>query len=57
MKVKIFCKKSNWTITGTLIKESPTKIYIWSNERHSIELHFPKRTHFYKPIEDANNEE
>jgi hypothetical protein len=57
MKVKVFCKNSNWTITGILIKESDEKIYIWPDKRRIIELHFPKRTHFFKPIEGANNEE
>ncbi len=57
MKIKVFCKTSNWTIIGTLIKESNEKIYIWSNERQTIEMHFPKHTHYYKPLGDVNNEE
>ena len=56
MKVKVFCKNSNWTVTGTLFKETNEKIYIWPTKTTHIELHFPKRTHFFKPVEEANNE-
>ncbi len=52
MKVKIFHKYSNWTMIGTLIKETDEKIYVWSNERLTIEMHFPKHSHYYKK-EDA----
>ncbi len=56
MKVKVFCKTTNWTLIGTLIKESKEKIYIWSNDRLTIEMHFPKHSHYYKLLEDAHNE-
>lgn len=56
MKIKVFSKTTNWTIIGTLIKENDKKIYIWSNERLTIEMHFPKHTYYYTPIEDANDE-
>ena len=57
MKIKVFSKTTNWTIIGTLIKESNKKIYIWSNEDLSIEMHFPKHTYHYKQLEGAYNEE
>lgn len=56
MKVKIFERNSNWTMIATLIRENDAKIYVWSNERLTIEMHFPKHTHYYKPLEDAYNE-
>ena len=57
MKIKVFSRTTNWTIIGTLIRENDGKIYIWSNERKTIEMHFPKHTHYYKPLEDVDNEE
>ena len=47
MKVRIFERNSNWTMIGELIKETDEKIFVWSNERQTIEMHFPKHTHYY----------
>jgi len=57
MKIKVFSMDSNWSMDAVLIKETEKKIMVWSNPKLSIEMHFPKHLFYYKPIEDAQNEE
>lgn len=47
MKVLIISKKNpDWVLAGTLIKETDTKYFVWSNKSQTVEMHFPKDLYY-----------
>jgi|APSaa5957512493_1039668.scaffolds.fasta_scaffold132491_2 hypothetical protein len=51
-KVKINEMNSNWSTEAILIRETDDKIFVYSNEKMKIELHFPKHSYSYELMED-----
>jgi len=51
MKVKINKMNSNWSAEAILIRETDDKIFVYSNEKMKIELHFPKHSYNYELME------
>tara|TARA_Y100000310_G_scaffold311704_1_gene358253 strand:+ start:868 stop:1026 length:159 start_codon:yes stop_codon:yes gene_type:complete len=43
---------SDWTMEGFLFDETEEKFFVYSNERRTITLHFPKHSYYYKPLEE-----
>tara|TARA_Y100000034_G_scaffold86775_1_gene104032 strand:- start:3049 stop:3213 length:165 start_codon:yes stop_codon:yes gene_type:complete len=51
MDIKINKINSAWTMDAILIKETDGKIFVYSNERKTIIMHFPKHSYYYKKAE------
>ena len=55
MKVVIRSNKNpDWVLVCTLIKETATKYFVWSNERKTVEMHFPKHLFTMNKIEQPD---
>ncbi len=55
MKVLITSiKNPDWTLECTLIRETATKYFVWSNKRMTIEMHFPKHLFTMNKIEQSD---
>ena len=51
-RVKINKMNSDWSIEAVLFKETDDKIFVYTNERLTIEFHFPKHSYSYEIMGD-----
>jgi hypothetical protein len=55
MKVEIISNNNpDWILVCTLIKETETKYFVWSNKNKTIEMHFPKHLYTMNKIDNTD---
>ena len=57
MRVRINKTNSRWAMEAILIKETDDKIFVYSNERRTIVMHFPKHSYSYEKMEGRDGQE
>ena len=57
MDIKINKMNSNWTLEAVLFKETDEKIFVYTDKRKRIELHFPKHSYSYEKMEPRDGQE